>query len=79
MAEKISLKKCKDILNKKGDKYSDEEIIAIRDYLYDMAQIDYEIFIYNQNKEGLRKIEDEKIKVLNENIIEEDETHKNAA
>ena len=66
-------------MNKKGDKYLDEDILAIRDYLYDMAQIDYEIFIYNQNKEGLRKIEDEKIRVLNENIIEEDETHKNAA
>jgi hypothetical protein len=79
MKEKISLKKCKEILNKKGDKYSDEQVLAIRDFLYEMAQIDYEVFVYNQRKEALHKIEDEKIKPLHENIIEEDETHKNAA
>lgn len=41
---KISLSKCKSILNKNGNKYTDEQIIQIRDYLYQIAKIDVEIF-----------------------------------
>ena len=31
---KLSLTECKKILNKNGNHYSDEEILAIRDWLY---------------------------------------------
>lgn len=36
---KLSLVVCKTILNKNGLEYSDDEIIAIRDFLYHMAEI----------------------------------------
>ena len=35
----LSIKKCSDVLNKKEQKYNDEKIKAIRDYLYNMAVI----------------------------------------
>ena len=37
--EKISLAECKKILNTDGLFYSDEEIIEIRDFLYQLADI----------------------------------------
>jgi hypothetical protein len=37
--EKISLTECKRILNKNGNKYTEAEIIAIRDWLYFMSEI----------------------------------------
>ena len=39
----ISLKLCKEILNKGSKKYSDEEIELIRDFLYEMGMIQIEI------------------------------------
>jgi hypothetical protein len=39
----IPLKLCKEILNKGGKKYSDEEIELIRDFLYHMGMIQIEI------------------------------------
>ena len=53
--EKIPLNKCRTILEKNGDKYTDEQIIAIRDFLYQLAQIDYEVFVYNEEKEAKEK------------------------
>jgi hypothetical protein len=53
--KQISLNKCKAILNKNGKSYSDENIIAIRDFLIDLAQIDYDVFIYNEEKKKLEK------------------------
>jgi hypothetical protein len=66
-------------LTKYGNQYTDEQVLAIRDFLYEVGQIDYEVFIYNERKEALRKMEDEKIKTLTENNSEEDESQKNAA
>jgi len=40
----ITLKKCKEILNKNELKYSDEEIRIIRDLLYQMAELEYHKF-----------------------------------
>lgn len=73
LIDKISLKKCKEILSSSGENYSDEEIIEIRNYLFELAQIDYEVFVFNQNKEKIRAIEFEKIE--NEESI----NYKNAA
>lgn len=39
----IPLKLCKEILNKGSQKYSDEEIELIRDFLYQMGMIQIEI------------------------------------
>lgn len=38
------IKKCKEILEKNGARYSDEEVAKIRDILYMLAQFDYELF-----------------------------------
>lgn len=38
--EKLSLGFCKKILNQNGNEYSDEEILLIRDYLYQLAEIE---------------------------------------
>jgi len=35
----LSIEKCNEILNKKGKKYTKEEVIAIRGYLYQMAMV----------------------------------------
>lgn len=49
--EKFSLAKCKAILNKDGSVYSDTEIIEIRDFLYKLADMDYEVFLKQQKRE----------------------------
>lgn len=39
----LSLTKCNQILNSKEKKYNDEQIRKIRDLLYQMARIEYEL------------------------------------
>lgn len=55
--EKLSLAKCREILNRKGKNYNDEQLLGIRDLLFEMAQIDYDVFIYNERKEASFKSE----------------------
>jgi hypothetical protein len=50
LKEIMSLKKCKEVLNKNGNKFSDQQIIEIRDLLCLLAGIDYAVFIYNEKK-----------------------------
>ena len=40
----ISLEKCKEILEKSGEHYTDEEVSKIRNGLYEFAMIDLELF-----------------------------------
>lgn len=51
LKEKLSLPKCKAALGKSKGKYTDAEILAIRDYLYELAEIDYSVFNFNDLKE----------------------------
>lgn len=37
----LSIEKCNQILNQKEKKYNEEKIKAIRDFLYQMAELDY--------------------------------------
>lgn len=60
--EKISLSKCKSILESDGSKYSDEEVSQIRDYLYMLAELDYEVYL----KQKKRELEFEKEKTQEE-------------
>lgn len=53
--EKVSLKKCKSILQSDGSDYTDEEVSQIRDYLYMLAEIEHEAFL----KSTSRKANDE--------------------
>jgi len=39
----ISISKCTQILNANGNKYTDEQIKAIREFLMFLAQIEYEL------------------------------------
>ncbi len=41
---KISVEKCQLILNVGKRKYSDEEVLKIRDFLYSMAEIEFQQF-----------------------------------
>ena len=54
--ERISLKKCRITLEKGGLNYTDEEVLAIREFLYMIAELDYEVY----SKERLRELEFEK-------------------
>lgn len=56
--QKFSLAKCRSALEKNGSVYTDEQIISIRDFLYRMAQLDYEVYL----KLKLREMEFEKEK-----------------
>lgn len=51
LKEKLSLPKCKAALGKSKGKYTDAEILTIRDYLYELAEIDYSVFNFNDLKE----------------------------
>lgn len=50
--KKLSLAQCRRILEERGTKYSDEQILKIRGVLYDLGELDYLIF-----KEMLKSVE----------------------
>ena len=43
-AKKLSLAECRRILEEDGEKYSDEQVLRIRDVLYVLGELDYLIF-----------------------------------
>lgn len=49
--EKISLSKCKSILQKDGSVYSDQDIIDIREFLYMLAKIEHGIYLRDKIRE----------------------------
>lgn len=49
---KLDLETCKRILNAEGQEYSDQEIIRIRDYLYQLAEIECRYFKQWQNEQN---------------------------
>ena len=61
---KISIEEFKKILNKNGDNFSADEIKEIRDFLYNIAEIDF--LLYHQ----YIKEKAEELKLTNENIEE---------
>lgn len=50
--EKLSLDFCKKILNVNGNAYSEEEILQIRDFLYQLAEIECRYFKYWQQQQA---------------------------
>jgi hypothetical protein len=48
---KVSLTEARKILNKNGEKYSDEDIARIIDFLQILAELDYQIFLNLNNKQ----------------------------
>ncbi len=61
---KICIEEFKKIMNKNGDNFSDDEIKEIRDFLYNIAEIDF--LLYQQ----YIKERAEELKLTNENIEE---------
>lgn len=61
--ELIPISKCKTILQKDGSQYTDEEVTQIREFLYKLAEMDYQIFL----KQKLRDQEFENEKQQTEN------------
>ena len=45
----LSINYCENILNKKEKIYSKEQVEIIREFLYQLAEIDKELYIQNQN------------------------------
>lgn len=50
--EKINLKKCKTVLQSDGSVYTDEEVSQIRDFLYMLAELEYNAFMKTQKRES---------------------------
>ncbi len=60
--EKLDLEICRKILNAGDRKYSDEEIVRIRDYLYRLATIEcrfYDQWINEQTETPIINLKDE--------------------
>jgi hypothetical protein len=66
--EKISVGKCKFILESDGSIYSEQEIVEIRAFLYLLAELDYDVYLK-------LKLRDKQFKDKKEN----DENFKRAA
>ena len=63
---KLSIEICKKILNVNGNAYSDEQIVRIRDFLYELAEIECRHF---------KDWQSNKIITLNRNYYETTESH----
>jgi hypothetical protein len=50
--EKLSLTQCKKSLERDGSVYTDAQVIAIRDFLYRMAEWDYEVYLKLKKRDG---------------------------
>ena len=48
--EKVSLSKCKTVLQKDGSVYTNEEVSQIRDFLNMLAELEYKAFMKNQKR-----------------------------
>ena len=68
--EKISLSRCKSVLESDGSKYTDEEVLQIRDFLYMLAELDYKVYLKQKQRE---------IDLENEKQKREEEDFKQAA
>jgi len=67
--EKLSLDICKKILNVNGNEYFDEEVLRIRDYLYQLAEIECRYF------KDWQETQDSKLITINRNDYETTESH----
>lgn len=50
----VTLERCRSILEQNGKKYSVDEIILIRDFLYTMAAIDFKLYQAKTKNEKAR-------------------------
>lgn len=64
--QNINLSKCKSVLQKDGSVYSDDEVLKIKNFLVQLAEMDYTIFL----KLKLRELEFEKQKQKDQKLKE---------
>jgi hypothetical protein len=64
--ELISISKCKSILQKDGSQYTDEEVTQIREFLYKLAEMDYQIFLKQKLRD--QEFENEKKEIENNEL-----------
>lgn len=46
----ISLEKCRELLDPKKEKYTDEELLKIKDWLVKLARLNVQMFLEQQRK-----------------------------
>ena len=65
--EKLSIAECRKILNSEGAKYTDEEIIKIRDWIYMYAELTLELLEGKTEKDinEMKMFLTEKVKIAN--------------
>lgn len=55
----VALERCREIMKKHGCRYCDEDLLKIRDFLYQLAAIEYKIYqrlvAENENSNHLHK------------------------
>lgn len=49
--EKTSLSRCKSVLESDGSKYTNEEVLEIREFLYMLAELDYQVYLKQKQRE----------------------------
>ena len=64
--EKISLSRCKSVLESDGSKYTNEEVLEIREFLYMLAELDYQVYLKQKTRE--LEFENEKQNTEEENF-----------
>jgi hypothetical protein len=64
--EKISLNRCKSVLESDGSKYTNEEVLEIREFLYMLAELDYQVYLKQKQRE--LEFENEKQKTEEDNF-----------
>lgn len=47
----VTLDTCKKIVEKGGQQFSDDQIVKIRDFLYSLASLDYQLYQYKKHYE----------------------------
>ncbi len=46
----VSLERCRELAKKHGYKYTDEQLLKMRDFLYQLAAIEYKIYQRKKNE-----------------------------
>ncbi len=64
--EKISLSRCKSVLESDGSTYTNEEVLEIREFLYMLAELDYQVYLKQKQRE--LEFENEKQKTEEEDF-----------
>ena len=78
--EKFPIAKCREILEKKGKKFTEEQILMIRDFLMNISNVAYQTFQKQVQKEVDFELETQSDNIIQLNNKDSEDTEiKNAA